>query len=62
MTNHSTSRSGTDTAVIVIAADDLSAEVFIDGSRHVVHGADAKATCGPRSTTSPTMPPASGAR
>lgn len=44
MTNHSTSRSGTDTAVIVIAADDLSAEVFIDGSRHVVHGADAKAT------------------
>ncbi len=44
MNTSGTPRFGPETAVIVIAPDDLSAEVFIQDTRQVVHGADAKAT------------------
>ncbi|MEY9213907.1 hypothetical protein NI17_022380 [Thermobifida halotolerans] len=37
-------RSGAELVTIVIAPDDMSAEVLIQGGRQVVHGADAKAT------------------
>ena len=44
MNGSSTPHAGTETAVIVIAPDDLSAEVFIQDIQQVVHGPDAKST------------------